>query len=171
MNNIRALSLLVVAVVLALPVAVVLGAGPSQVGGSLPYSGDGAGGFTIDHVAFDRSDVTAAPCPVGATCVNMSATSADHNFLVREVTVPDFFGGYRYIQTIFAESDAVEGDFIYEAMVSPRTSPTSAIPSTTTSVPSRSSMSPTPATVRSSRAMRSTGVTSSSITATPARRW
>lgn len=93
-------------------------AGPAHVGGSLPYSGDGAGGFTIDHGAFDRNDVTAAPCPSGATCTNMTATS-DDNFLVREVTVPDFLGGYRYIQTIFAESDAIDGDFIYEATVSP----------------------------------------------------
>lgn len=102
---------------LALPATIALGAGPLQVGGSLPYNGDGAGGFTIDHAAFDRNDVTSAPCPVGATCTNMTATSSDENFLMREVTVPTF--GYRYIQTIFVESDPVNGDFIYEAMVTP----------------------------------------------------
>lgn len=93
------------------------GAGPAHVGGSLPYNGDGAGGFTIDSAGFDRNDVTSAPCPIGATCVDMLATSSEDNFLVREVTVPTF--GYRFIQLIFAESDPVDGDFIYEAAVTP----------------------------------------------------
>jgi hypothetical protein len=90
----------------------------------LPYDGDALGsgnGFTIDHAAFDRSNVTAAPCPVNASCTNMTATSADDNFLVREVHDPG--SGNRYLQTIFAESDAVDGDFIFESAVSSQNAP------------------------------------------------
>lgn len=91
-----------------------LAAGPV---GLMPYNGNGSGNsFTIDHATFDRDDVTAAPCPAGSVCTNMTATSTDDNLLMREVH--DTLTDERFIQLIFSENDPSAGSFIYESAVS-----------------------------------------------------
>ncbi len=82
--------------------------------GTIPFDGDGSGnGFTIDNAGFDFNDVDAAPCPTGATCTNMTATT-DNELLMREVDI----AGSRYIQLILVDPDSGDGDFTYEASVS-----------------------------------------------------
>lgn len=62
------------------------------------------GGFTIDDALFDANNVTAAPCPTGTTCINMTGTGGA--FLQREVT--DTLSGERYIQTIVGDVNGTE---------------------------------------------------------------
>lgn len=103
-------SLLAGAIALAFAGGSAVAGGPV---GVIPFDGDGSGnGFTIDSAGFNVEDVTAAPCPAGATCVNGTATTGD--MLMREIE----FEGTRIMQTILVDTGGAQGDFIAESLVS-----------------------------------------------------
>lgn len=110
MSKFKRNTVLVGAIALAFAGGSALAGGPV---GVIPFDGDGSGnGFTIDNVGFNFADVDAAPCPVGATCTNMTATT-DNELLMREVDT----GVSRYIQTILVDTAGTE-QFTYESAVS-----------------------------------------------------
>jgi hypothetical protein len=104
-------TVLVGAIALAFAGGTAIAGGPV---GTVPFDGDGSGnGFTIDNAGFDFNEVENAPCPDGATCTNMTATTAGE-LLMREVDT----GVNRFIQLIITSPDTGDGDVAYEASVS-----------------------------------------------------
>ncbi len=114
MSNHKRNTVLAGAIAMAFASGSVLAAGAATY--TLPYDGadNGGGDFTIDHALFDANNVTAAPCPTGATCTNMTATQAGGDVLMREVDT----GVERFIQFIVTDTGGSQGDFAYEGTVS-----------------------------------------------------
>ncbi len=114
MSNHKRNTVLAGAIAMAFASGSVLAAGAATY--TLPYDGadNGGGDFTIENALFDPNNVTAAPCPTGATCTNMTATQAGGNLLMREVDT----GAQRYIQMIVTDVGGSQGDFAYEGTVS-----------------------------------------------------
>ncbi len=113
MNSTNRNILLAGAIAMAFAGGSAMAAGPFP--GVVPFDGSGSGaGFTVDNPGFDINDVTAAPCPVGATCMNSTATQASGGMLMREVDT----GTERYLQFIVTDVGGPQGDFVYEGIVS-----------------------------------------------------
>lgn len=77
------------------------------VGTTAPFAG-----FTIDDPVFDASTVSDAPCPAGASCVDLTGSGGE--MLQREVT--DDLSGDRYVQIIIGEVNG-DSEFVNEQII------------------------------------------------------